>query len=33
LVLARNGVVYVDTWSGRYYDNDRMPAGDFLEAR
>jgi glucose/arabinose dehydrogenase len=32
LVVAPNGVVYVNTWSGRYYHNDRPPAGGFLVA-
>src|SRR5690242_3947271 len=29
LVVAPNGVVYVNTWSGRYYGNDIPPAGGF----
>ena len=32
LVVAPSGVVYVNTWSGRYYDNDKPPAGGFLVA-
>ena len=32
LVVAPNGVVYVNTWSGRYYDNDTPPPGGFLVA-
>jgi glucose/arabinose dehydrogenase/mono/diheme cytochrome c family protein len=32
LVVAPNGVVYVNTWSGRYYKNDTPPAGGFLLA-
>jgi hypothetical protein len=32
LVVAANGVVYVNTWSGRYYGNDKPPAGGFLVA-
>src|SRR5271169_3616485 len=32
LVVAPNGVVYVNTWSGRYYGNDQPPAGGFLVA-
>ena len=32
MVVAPNGVLYVNTWSGRYYDNDRPPAGGFLLA-
>jgi len=32
LVVAPNGVVYVNTWSGRYYKNDTPPAGGFLIA-
>jgi glucose/arabinose dehydrogenase/mono/diheme cytochrome c family protein len=32
LVVAPNGVVYVNTWSGRYYGNDKPHAGGFLVA-
>jgi glucose/arabinose dehydrogenase/mono/diheme cytochrome c family protein len=32
LVVATNGVVYVNTWSGRYYGNDKPHAGGFLVA-
>jgi glucose/arabinose dehydrogenase/mono/diheme cytochrome c family protein len=32
LVIAPNGVVYVNTWSGRYYGNDTPHAGGFLVA-
>src|SRR5579862_4416312 len=32
LVVAPDGVVYVNTWSGRYYGNDTPPAGGFLVA-
>jgi glucose/arabinose dehydrogenase/mono/diheme cytochrome c family protein len=32
LAVAQNGVVYVNTWSGRYYGNDKPPAGGFLLA-
>src|SRR5713101_176119 len=32
LVVAPNGVIYVNTWSGRYYGNDKPPAGGFLVA-
>ena len=32
LVVAPNGVVYVNTWSGRYYANDPPPPGGFLVA-
>ncbi|MBS0418523.1 MAG: PQQ-dependent sugar dehydrogenase [Proteobacteria bacterium] len=32
LVVAPNGVVYVNTWSGRYYKDDSPPAGGFLVA-
>jgi glucose/arabinose dehydrogenase len=32
LVVAPNGVVYVNTWSGAYYHNDTPPAGGFLIA-
>jgi glucose/arabinose dehydrogenase/mono/diheme cytochrome c family protein len=32
LVVADNGVVYVNTWSGRYFGNDTPHAGGFLVA-
>jgi glucose/arabinose dehydrogenase/mono/diheme cytochrome c family protein len=32
LVVAANGTVYVNTWSGRYYGNDMPHAGGFLVA-
>ena len=32
MVFAPNGVLYVNTWSGRYYQNDKPPAGGFLIA-
>jgi glucose/arabinose dehydrogenase/mono/diheme cytochrome c family protein len=32
LVAAPDGVVYVNTWSGRYYGNDKPHAGGFLVA-
>ncbi|MEI9985802.1 MAG: PQQ-dependent sugar dehydrogenase [Aliidongia sp.] len=32
MVVAPNGVVYVNSWSGRYYHNDKPPAGGFLLA-
>jgi len=32
LVVAPNGDVYVNTWSGRYYGNDTPPPGGFLVA-
>src|SRR3984893_19352593 len=32
LVVGPNGVVYVNTWSGRYYGNDVPHAGGFLVA-
>src|SRR5712672_2251089 len=32
LVVAPDGVVYVNTWSGRYYGNDAPPHGGFLVA-
>jgi glucose/arabinose dehydrogenase/mono/diheme cytochrome c family protein len=32
LTVAPNGVVYVNTWSGRYYGNDAPHAGGFLVA-
>jgi len=32
LVVSPQGVVYVNTWSGRYYGNDKPPSGGFLVA-
>jgi glucose/arabinose dehydrogenase/cytochrome c553 len=32
MTVAPNGVVYVNTWSGRYYRYDTPPAGGFLIA-
>jgi glucose/arabinose dehydrogenase/mono/diheme cytochrome c family protein len=32
LAVAPNGVVYVNTWSGIYYGNDKVPDGGFLIA-
>src|SRR5262245_12087427 len=32
MVFAPNGVLYVNTWSGRYYRNDTPPPGGFLVA-
>lgn len=32
LVVAPDGVVYVNSWSGRYYHNDTPPPGGFLIA-
>jgi glucose/arabinose dehydrogenase len=32
LVVAPNGVVYANTWSGRYYHYDTPPPGGFLIA-
>src|SRR4029077_744807 len=32
MVVAPNGVLYVNTWSGRYYGNNTPPAGGFLVA-
>jgi hypothetical protein len=32
MAVAANGVVYVNTWSGRYYGNDTPPPGGFLLA-
>jgi glucose/arabinose dehydrogenase/mono/diheme cytochrome c family protein len=32
MAVAPNGVVYVNTWSGRYYGNGALPAGGFLVA-
>jgi glucose/arabinose dehydrogenase/mono/diheme cytochrome c family protein len=32
MVVAPNGVLYVNTWSGRYYHNGPLPAGGFLVA-
>src|SRR5580700_3703921 len=30
MVVAPSGVLYVNTWSGRYYGNDTPHAGGFL---
>jgi glucose/arabinose dehydrogenase/cytochrome c5 len=32
MVVTPNGVVYVNTWSGRYYGDDKPPPGGFLVA-
>jgi hypothetical protein len=32
LVVSPSGVVYVNTWSGVYYGNDKPPTGGFLIA-
>src|ERR1700691_2067094 len=32
MVVGSNGVLYVNTWSGRYYGNDTPHAGGFLVA-
>src|SRR4029450_10913600 len=32
LTVTSNGLVYVNTWSGLYYGNDKPPAGGFLVA-
>lgn len=32
LSVAPNGTVYVNTWSGRYFGNDKVPDGGFLIA-
>jgi len=32
LAVSPDGVVYVNTWSGKYYGNDKPPAGGFLVA-
>ncbi len=32
LVVAPDGTVYLNTWSGRYYGNDKPPPGGFLLA-
>jgi glucose/arabinose dehydrogenase/mono/diheme cytochrome c family protein len=32
MVVAPDGVLYVNTWSGRYYGNDTPPPGGFLIA-
>jgi hypothetical protein len=32
MVVAPNGVLYINTWSGRYYGNDTPHAGGFLVA-
>jgi glucose/arabinose dehydrogenase/mono/diheme cytochrome c family protein len=32
MAFGPNGVLYVNTWSGSYYHNDKVPAGGFLIA-
>jgi glucose/arabinose dehydrogenase/cytochrome c5 len=32
MVVAADGTLYVNTWSGRYFQNDTPPAGGFLVA-
>ena len=32
MVVAPNGILYVNTWSGKYYGNDTPHAGGFLVA-
>lgn len=32
MTVAANGVVYVNTWSGRYYGTDSLPPGGFIVA-
>src|SRR6266478_9892639 len=32
MVVAPSGILYVNTWSGRYYGSDTPPAGGFLVA-
>jgi hypothetical protein len=32
MVVAPNGALYVNTWSGRYYHNAPPPPGGFLIA-
>src|SRR5262245_37985845 len=32
MVIAPNGVLYVNTWSGRYYGRDTPPEGGFVVA-
>jgi glucose/arabinose dehydrogenase/mono/diheme cytochrome c family protein len=32
MVVSPSGVLYVNTWSGRYYANDKVPDGGFLVA-
>ncbi len=32
MAVASNGIVYVNTWSGDYYDFDKIPPGGFLVA-
>src|SRR5258708_38842363 len=32
MVASPTGILYVNTWSGRYYGNDTPPAGGFLVA-
>src|SRR5260370_35179778 len=33
MVVAPSGVLYVNTWSGKYYGNDSPHEGGFLAAR
>src|ERR1700761_9359036 len=32
MAFSDAGVLYVNTWSGEYYDNDKVPDGGFLIA-
>lgn len=32
MAVAADGTLYVNTWSGRYYKNDKVPEGGFLVA-
>lgn len=32
MVVSDSNVLYVNTWSGEYFDNDKVPAGGFLIA-
>jgi hypothetical protein len=32
MVVSQIGVLYVNTWSGRYYQNDTPPDGGFVVA-
>ena len=32
MVVTPSGILYANTWSGRYYGNDTPPAGGFLLA-
>jgi hypothetical protein len=33
MVFGPNGVLYLNTWSGRYYQYDKPPPGGFLDTK